>query len=81
MGDGPLDSRGSGGAGKVRGSRQQLDSLPVVADLVEEGQTAVVAAGGLGGRGNATYRRQANSPASKRFQHGQEGAWTLLKIN
>lgn len=57
----------------ARGSRQQLDSLPVVADLVAEGQEAVVAAGGGGGRGNATFRNKPNRPASRRHEAGEPG--------
>ncbi len=57
----------------ARGSRQQLDSLPVVADLVAEGQEAVVAAGGGGGRGNATFRNKPDRPASRRHEAGEPG--------
>lgn len=57
------------------GTRAQLDSLPVMADLVEEGQKVVVARGGKGGRGNATYRTRPNTPASKRHESGEAGTF------
>lgn len=57
------------------GTRAQLDSLPVMADLVEEGQKVVVARGGRGGRGNATYRTRPNTPASKRHESGEAGTF------
>ncbi len=47
--------------------------LPVVADLVAEGDEVVVAVGGTGGRGNATYRNIPGRPASKRHETGQPG--------
>ena len=73
-GEGEVDGSGcSGSDASVRGSRAQLDSLPVVADLVAEGQTSVVAAGGAGGRGNATFRNAPNRPASKRHESGEPG--------
>lgn len=62
------------------GSRAQLDSLPVLADLVEEGQEVVVARGGRGGRGNATYRTRPNTPASKRHESGEPGQTARLVL-
>ena len=54
------------------------DSLPepeleILADLTEEGQQVVIARGGLGGRGNASYRTKPNRPASRQYQGGEPG--------
>ena len=47
------------------------DSSCIVADLVADGDSAVVAAGGAGGRGNVAFHRPQNRPASKRHEAGQ----------
>lgn len=57
------------------------EPLPVVEDLVTDGETVVVAAGGEGGRGNATFRTAHNRPASKRHETGQPGEGSLLKLS
>lgn len=62
------------------GSRAQLDSLSVLGDLVQEGQEVVVARGGKGGRGNASYRTRPNTPASKRNEIGGPGQTTRLVL-
>jgi GTPase involved in cell partitioning and DNA repair len=48
-------------------------STCIVADLVADGDSAVVAAGGAGGRGNVAFHRLQNRPASKRHEAGQPG--------
>lgn len=45
----------------------------IVADLVADGDSAVVAAGGAGGRGNVAFPRLQHRPASKRHEAGQPG--------
>jgi GTP-binding protein len=44
----------------------------VIADLTEDGQTIVVAQGGVGGKGNAEFATSVNQ-APREFTHGTEG--------
>ena len=44
----------------------------VIADLVEHGQTAVIARGGRGGRGNSRFATPAN-PAPELSEKGEPG--------
>lgn len=57
-----------------------VERLPVVADLVADGETVVVAAGGAGGRGNAAFRAAHNRPASRRHEVGQPGKMAALVL-
>ena len=56
------------------------DSSCIVADLVVDGDSAVVAAGGAGGRGNIAFHRLQNRPASKRHEAGQSGEQCLVNM-
>lgn len=51
--------------------------LEVLADLTADGQRVVVAQGGMGGRGNASYRTKPNRPASRQYQGGEPGEQSL----
>lgn len=59
------------------------DKETILADLTEEGQTAVLARGGMGGRGNATFKSSTNQ-APRRADPGEEGEerwlWLRLKL-
>ena len=59
------------------------DKETLLADLTEEGQTAILARGGLGGRGNATFKSSTNQ-APRRADPGEEGEerwlWLRLKL-
>ena len=55
--------------------------LELLADLTEDGQRVVVARGGAGGRGNASFRTKPNRPASKAHESGEPGAASLLASN
>lgn len=90
--------RGGGGAGKNRTGAaggdlvikvpigtQILDEEreEVLADLVEEGQRVVLLKGGMGGRGNASYKTSTNR-APRQHQPGETGielsVWLRLKL-
>ena len=49
------------------------DPLRFLADLTEDGQTYVAVRGGMGGRGNATFRSKPGRPAPRDFQPGEPG--------
>ena len=90
--------RGKGGAGKDRtggaGENKVIkvpvgtqvlddDRETVLADLVEAGQRVVLLSGGLGGRGNASYKTSTNR-APRQHQPGETGeelwVWLRLKL-
>ena len=91
--------RGSGGSGSNRTGAQAPDlviKVPVgtqiladdedrslLADLTEEGQRLVLLEGGMGGRGNASYKTSTNR-APRQHQPGIEGeelwVWLRLKL-
>jgi GTP-binding protein len=55
------------------------DSGELVADLVEDGQRALVARGGRGGRGNATFASPTNQ-APRLAEHGEPGQERWLRL-
>jgi GTP-binding protein len=59
------------------------DGVSVLADLTEEGQTYVAARGGMGGRGNESYKSSTNQ-APRQADKGELGeelwVWLRLKI-
>ena len=58
---------------------RDLDSGEVVADLLEPGATAVVATGGEGGRGNASFA--SSTRRAPRFaEYGSQGALRRLRL-
>jgi GTP-binding protein len=91
--------RGKGGAGANRtgaGGRDLVVKVPVgtqiladdedralLADLTEEGQRLVLLTGGMGGRGNASYKTSTNR-APRQHQTGEDGqemwVWLRLKL-
>src|SRR5215213_5524606 len=91
--------RGTGGSGSNRTGAQASDlviKVPVgtqiladdedrslLADLTEEGQRLVLLEGGMGGRGNASYKTSTNR-APRQHQPGIEGeemyVWLRLKL-
>jgi len=90
--------RGSGGAGKNRtgaAGRDLVIKVPVgtqvldedrelvLADLVEAGQRVVLLKGGMGGRGNASYKTSTNR-APRQHQPGEpaeeRSVWLRLKL-
>jgi GTP-binding protein len=91
--------RGKGGAGSNRTGAGGVDlviKVPVgtqlladdeerslIADLTREGQRVVFLKGGLGGRGNASYKTSTNR-APRQHQPGEEGEelwlWLRLKL-
>jgi GTP-binding protein len=91
--------RGKGGAGSNRtgaGGNDLVIKVPVgtqvltddeqrtlLADLTEEGQRVVLLKGGMGGRGNASYKTSTNR-APRQHQTGEAGeemwVWLRLKL-
>lgn len=90
--------RGGGGAGKQRtgaGADDLVIAVPVgtqilaedqetiLADLTEEGQTITMLHGGMGGRGNLSYKSSTNR-APRQHQPGEPGeelwVWLRLKL-
>jgi GTP-binding protein len=91
--------RGKGGAGANRtgaGGRDLVIRVPIgtqilnddedrslIADLTEEGQRFVLLEGGMGGRGNASYKTSTNR-APRQHQPGIDGeelwVWLRLKL-
>ena len=91
--------RGKGGAGSNRtgaGGKDLIVQVPVgtqiladdeertlLADLTEPGQRIVLLNGGMGGRGNASYKTSTNR-APRQHQTGEEGdemwVWLRLKL-
>lgn len=91
--------RGKGGAGSNRtgaGGRDLVIKVPVgtqiladdeertlIADLAGEGQRVVLLKGGMGGRGNASYKTSTNR-APRQHQTGEPGeemwVWLRLKL-
>jgi GTP-binding protein len=91
--------RGKGGSGSNRtgaGGGDLIVKVPVgtqlladdeerslIADLTREGQTVVLLKGGLGGRGNASYKTSTNR-APRQHQTGEAGEelwiWLRLKL-
>ena len=91
--------RGTGGAGSNRTGANAADlviKVPIgtqlladdedrslLADLTEEGQRVVLLEGGMGGRGNASYKSSTNR-APRQHQPGIEGeemwVWLRLKL-
>ena len=59
------------------------DGVSILADLTEEGQTFVAARGGMGGRGNESYKSSTNQ-APRQADKGELGeelwVWLRLKI-
>ncbi|MDF1750118.1 MAG: GTPase ObgE [Alphaproteobacteria bacterium] len=59
------------------------DKETLLADLTEVGQKAILARGGMGGRGNATFKSSTNQ-APRRSDPGEEGEerwiWLRLKL-
>jgi len=91
--------RGKGGAGSNRtgaGGEDLVIKVPVgtqlladdeertlLADLTEVGQSVILLEGGMGGRGNASYKTSTNR-APRQHQTGEEGqemwVWLRLKL-
>src|SRR3982751_3477540 len=89
--------RGKGGAGSNRtgaGGRDLVVKVPVgtqiladdegrslLADLTREGERIVLLEGGMGGRGNASYKTSTNR-APRQHQTGEEGdeMWLWLRL-
>jgi len=57
----------------VQAYRPAGQPLRTAADLVEDGQTYTAARGGMGGRGNASYRSKPGRPAPRLSQPGEDG--------
>ena len=57
----------------------EAESDNILADLVEEGQTFLAAAGGRGGCGNAHFKSSRNQ-APRRFQPGQPGEACAIRL-
>lgn len=57
------------------------DTGEVIADLITEGQTAIVAKGGKGGKGNARFATSTNR-APRQFEPGTPGEerWLILEL-
>ena len=57
------------------------DTGDIIADLIEEGQTAIVARGGKGGKGNARFATSINR-APRQFEPGTPGEerWLILEL-
>lgn len=57
------------------------DGQTLLADMVKEGQTFVIAKGGMGGRGNTSFKSSVNQ-APRQFQEGEAGEemWLWLKL-
>ncbi|MBR1479484.1 MAG: GTPase ObgE [Alphaproteobacteria bacterium] len=57
------------------------DKFTEIADLIEEGQTVLLAKGGKGGLGNSYFKTSTNQ-APRKFQPGAEGEerWVWLKL-
>jgi GTP-binding protein len=90
-------SRGKGGAGSNRtgaGGKDLVIKVPIgtqiladddertlLADLTEDGQRVTFLEGGMGGRGNASYKTSTNR-APRQHQTGIEGeeAWVWLRL-
>ena len=51
---------------------KELETNQVLADLIEDGQTAIIARGGKGGRGNARFATSTNR-APRQFEPGTPG--------
>jgi len=74
-----------------RGGHDEVVKIPVgtlvydnetgelIADIVEEGQRVVVAAGGLGGRGNVKFKTSVNK-APRYAQSGIEGEKKIIRL-
>jgi GTPase len=59
---------------------KQGDELVQIADLIEEGQRIILAKGGLGGRGNATFATSTNR-APRRVEPGLPGEEKDLRLH
>ena len=55
------------------------DTNLIIADLTKEGQEAIIAKGGRGGRGNMAFATQSN-PAPKYAENGEPGEYKKIKI-
>ena len=55
------------------------DTNLIIADLTKEGQEAIIAKGGRGGRGNIAFATQSN-PAPKYAENGEPGEYKKIKI-
>ena len=55
------------------------DTNLIIADLTEDGQEAIIAKGGRGGRGNMAFATQ-NNPAPKYAENGEPGEYRKIKI-
>ena len=56
-----------------------VEAIVRLKDLVEEGQSVCVAAGGKGGRGNARFKSATNQ-APRQFEPGQPGQQRMLRL-
>ncbi len=89
--------RGKGGAGSNKtgaGGKDLIVKVPVgtqvladdeerslIADLTHEGQRVVLLKGGLGGRGNASYKTSTNrAPRQHQTGEGGEELWVWLRL-
>jgi GTP-binding protein len=61
-------------------SEDPSESPVVIADLVESGQRALLAQGGIGGRGNARFVSSTNR-APRRFEEGLPGETKQLQLH
>jgi GTP-binding protein len=61
-------------------SEDPSESPAVIADLVESGQRALLAQGGIGGRGNARFVSSTNR-APRRFEEGLPGETKQLQLH
>eukprot|EP00884_Botryococcus_braunii_P015307 jgi/Botrbrau1/245/Bobra.0022s0219.2 len=61
-------------------SSDEQEKISLMADLVKEGHSIIVAHGGSGGRGNASFRSPPNRPASHESELGEPGEVTNLLL-
>ncbi len=56
-----------------------IDSEQLLGDLISENQKLIIARGGKGGRGNASYQTSVNQ-APRRFEEGKEGQIKNIRL-